>query len=98
MNEVRIDGKALNAYLNDEGHFVCVVATVHDHFVNGYNNVSESVIRCFLPDRLKSKEIDVIKGDRVSIVGYLRQDHFLNSRGKEKKRVNVYIKDITISN
>lgn len=96
MNEVRLTGKVLNAYTNENGHFTCTVAVVHDHYVDGFNNVSESVFRAFLADKERSKRIDVIKGDRVMITGYLRLDRRLSNTGNERKHVNLYIKEIEL--
>lgn len=96
MNEVRLTGKVLNAYINDNGHFTCTVAVVHDHYVDGFNNVSESVFRAFLANKERSKRIDVIKGDKVMITGYLRLDRRLSNTGNERKHVNLYIKEIEL--
>ena len=94
MNELRISGKVLEAYINDYGHLTVTLAVVHDHVVDGYNNTTESILRCFLADKERSKSIEVEKGDRVEITGYLRQDRRLSPSGQERKRVNIYIKDI----
>lgn len=96
MNEVRLTGKVLNAYINENGHFTCTVAVVHDHYVDGFNNVSESVFRAFLADKAKSEHVDIIKGDRVMITGYLRLDRRLSNTGNERKHVNLYIKEIEL--
>lgn len=96
MNEVRLTGKVLNAYINENGHFTCTIAVVHDHYVDGFNNVSESVFRAFLADKAKSEHVDIIKGDRVMITGYLRLDRRLSNTGNERKHVNLYIKEIEL--
>ena len=95
MNEFRLSGKIINCYLSERGYFVCVIAVTHNHTVDGYNHVAESKIRCFLMDKMKSSKLDFVKGDKVDIVAYLKQDFYLNSHGTEHKRVNVYIKDIS---
>ena len=96
INELRIDGKVLNSYVNDDGYFICTIANVHDHVVDGFNNVSESVFRAFLMDKGKSAHLDIQKGDKVLITGYLRQDHSMTRSGNEHKRTNLYIKDIEL--
>lgn len=98
MNELIITGKVLNAYINDNGHFTCTIATVHDHFVDGFNYVDETIFRCFLPNREKSKAIDIIKGDKVKMTGYIKQDHYLNKNGKPRKKLNIYAKSIELIN
>lgn len=96
MNEVKLSGKVLNAYINEQGYFTVTIATLHDHYVDDYNNSSESKFRAFLMNKEKSKHIDIIKGDRVMITAYLKQDITLSATGNERKRVNIYIKDIEL--
>lgn len=97
MNELTLSGEVVSAYRNENNHFVCTILVNHNHMVNGYNDRSESAIRCFLADKEKSKHINIKYGDRVIIKGYLRQDHRLSNTGKERKSVNVYIKDIRLT-
>ena len=96
MNELRITGRVLNAYVNESGHFTCVIACMHDHYVNGFNTTSESVFRAFLPDVERSKHIDIIKGDEVLLTGYIRLDNRVSATGVRHQRLNVYIRDIEL--
>lgn len=96
-NDLRLAGKVLNAYVDEQGHFVCTVAVVHDHYVDGFNNTTESIFRAFLMDRAKSAHVDVQPGDRVLISGYLRQDRRLTNTGNERKHNTVYIRGIEVT-
>lgn len=96
MNEVHLTGKVMNAYVNADGYFTCIFSNVHDHHVNGFNDISESVFRGFLPDTERSKHISIVKGDRVMITGHLRQDRKITSGDNERKRINLYIDEIEL--
>ena len=94
MNELKLSGKVLNSYINEDGFLTLTIAVPHDHVVNGYNHVSESVFRIFLPDREKSLEYDVQVDDQVEVSGHLKQDRKLTRTGNEHKRINIYISSL----
>jgi len=94
MNEVRITGHVSNAYLDDNGHLNCTIICTHDHFIDGYNNASQSYIRGRLLNKAVSKEADIYDGDDVFIIGHLRQDIKYNNSGNYKRSVNLYIDHI----
>ncbi len=98
MNEVKLSGKVMNAYVhNTTGFLMVVIACVHEHTVNGYKDVCESIIRGCLPDKVKSRKLDIQKGDMVEMTGYLKQDHSLTSGGNEHKKVTLYLTDIHLT-
>lgn len=96
MNEFRVIGKVITAYVNKDGHYVCTVANVHDHYIDGFNIPSETFIRGFMTDKEKSSRTNVVKGDRVMLTGYFKQDITLTKSGNEKKRLNLYLTDIKL--
>ena len=91
MNEVRISGHVSNAYIDNNGHLsVCT----HDHYVDGYNDVTRTYVRAFMLDRTASKAADIHEGDDVFITGHLKQDIKYNSSGNFHRKVNLYIDHI----
>lgn len=96
MNEVKLSGKVLKAFIDDNGFFVCTVAVLHEHTINGFTEGYESIIRCHLADKIRSQEMAIFQGDRVIVNGYLRQDRRLSATGQERKALRVYIKDIEL--
>ena len=98
MNQLKISGKVLNAYTDDYGHFVCTISVLHNHVVDGNDIGSESIFSACLPDRDRSAEVDVVKGDMVVIDGYIRQDRRLSATGKERRSTALYINEIRLDN
>lgn len=96
MNEIKLSGKVISPYIDKRGFLSVIISTVHEHTVNGMSDATESVFRAVLADKEKSKNFDIMKGDKVSVVGYLKQDMSISSGGNEHKRVNIYIKDIEV--
>lgn len=96
MDEIKLSGKVISPYIDKRGFFSVIISTVHEHTVDDIPDATESVFRAVLPNREKSKTIDIMKGDKVNIVGYLKQDRSITSGGNEHKRVNIYIKEIDV--
>ena len=96
MNEIRLTGKVLSCYIDKRGFFSAIIANVHEHSVNGQTDTIESVFRAVLPHVEKSKHIDIIKGDKVLVTGYLKTDRSVSAGGNEHRRNNIYIKEIDI--
>lgn len=90
-NEIKLRGKVLRAYVNDDGHLVVTLAVLHPHYVDGVNIGSESVFRCVMADRKRSESLDVLEGDSLEVEGYLRLDRHLSVSGREHKNLTVYM-------
>lgn len=97
MNEIKLSGKVISPYIDKRGFFSVIISTVHEHTIDDIPDATESVFRAVLPNREKSKSLNIQKGDKVSIVGYLKQDRTISSGGNEHKRVNIYIKTIDVA-
>lgn len=94
MNEVRMSGKVLNAYIaEDSGWYVITMAVVHNHKVNGLDVPSETVIRGYIADNEKAKDVDILTGDKISIKGYIRQDIRISKTGKTRDHLQLYIEE-----
>lgn len=96
MNEVRLSGKVLKAYLKDDGIFVVRLAVKYEHKIGAENIRCESVFSVLMADTAKARHLDVIAGDTVLVTGYLRVDFRLSSTGQERQRMHIYANDIEV--
>lgn len=96
LNDVRLSGKVICAYIDDEGYFVCTFSCLHEDEIDGKVNTYPSVFRGRLMNKEKSAHMDIVKGDKITVIGYLKQDITLSKTGNERKRMNLYIKELDL--
>lgn len=97
MNELKLTGKVVRAYINDDKQLVVVISVMHDHVVNNANIRFNSVFRCFMNDQSKIASCPVQKDDQIEVIGHLKLDYRISRTGQERKAVNIYADDIRIT-
>ncbi len=96
MNELKLSGKVVNAYINEEKSLVVVLSVMHDHVVNNTSIRFNSVFRCFMTDPYKISSCPVQKDDFIEVYGHLKLDFRVSKTGQERKHVNIYADEIRI--
>lgn len=97
MNEVKLTGKVLNCYVNEQtGALITKVAVPHDHVIGTQNIRCESVFNTIMTDDKAIKKTDVMQGDKVLITGHLKLDHKQSLSGNDHQSLKVYADEIEV--
>ena len=96
MNEVRMTGKVLNIYRDNQSDaLITKVAVIHDHFIGNSNKTMrvESKFTTVMTDESRISRVYAKPGDKVMITGYIKQD-FTNSNHQKNM---IYATDIEVT-
>lgn len=94
VNEVRLVGTVLNAYMSDTGAFICKLLFPHEHYVGNQKMDCESVFITVMTDDISIRRTDIIKGDKVLLTGYLKLDYKRTLGGNQHQIVQIYTTEI----